>query len=125
MVDPAVRKHPDAIERLGNELLLAPVNIPILVLSLLVIAFGERPGDAVGEIGLKPNTGTTSGKEYLCTGKWSFLMYFRKYSDILILFISLTTHSYFYYQFLNFGTRGSGGGGQGQPGIEGQRIVER
>ena len=36
MIDPFVRKQPDFIEGLADKLLLAPLDIPVIIVSLLV-----------------------------------------------------------------------------------------
>lgn len=64
MVDASVRKEPDLIKRFSNLLLLAPVDIPIIILSLFVHAVGQTLLDAVGEVGFEFDLGTESRQNY-------------------------------------------------------------
>lgn len=58
VVDSFVRVEPDFIEGVVDELLLAPVDVPVIVLSLAIGAGGQGFLDAVGEVGLELDFGT-------------------------------------------------------------------
>ena len=50
MVDPLVGKQSQFVESIRQMLFLAPVDIPIVIVALLVAPFEETGGDAVGEV---------------------------------------------------------------------------
>ena len=64
MVDAFVRKEPDLVKRLGDELFLAPVDVPIVLLGLSILPASQRLLDAVGEVGLELNLRTMSTSTY-------------------------------------------------------------
>lgn len=88
MVESFIREEPNFVKGLGDELLLAPVNIPVIVFRLLVCSIQEHCWDAVGEVRFEFDVGAMlTPRPYLCTGKYSFLMYFRKYYDIYAIIL--------------------------------------
>lgn len=64
VVDAFVRKEPDLVERFGDELLLAPVDVPIVLLGLPILPASQGLLDAVGEVGLELNLRTMSTSTY-------------------------------------------------------------
>jgi hypothetical protein len=57
VVDAFVGEEPDFIEGLGNEFLLAPVDIPVVVFCLAIAPSAQGFLDAVGEEGFEFNVG--------------------------------------------------------------------
>ncbi len=53
VVDAPVGEEPYLVECFGDELLLAPVDVPVVVFGLAVGAAGQSLLDAVGEVGLE------------------------------------------------------------------------
>ena len=53
MVDASLREQPDLVQRFSDKLLLAPVDVPIIVIGLPVNARGQTLLDAVGEVRLE------------------------------------------------------------------------
>lgn len=68
VVDALLGEEADLIERFGDVLLLAPVDIPIVVLGLVVLAGSQGLLDAVGEVGLELYLVAESTQEYYSTG---------------------------------------------------------
>jgi hypothetical protein len=64
VVDPFLREEPDFIERLRNILLLAPVDVPIILLSLAILPPCQRFLDAICEVGLEFEIRTVLGGKY-------------------------------------------------------------
>lgn len=67
MVHPGVRHAPVLVECLGNELLLAPVDIPIVLLSLTPVPPLQGVQNAVVEVRLKAYLGAVLDSPYKCT----------------------------------------------------------
>ena len=82
MIDSLVREQPHFIQGFRDELLLAPVNIPIIFFGLFICASLHGGLDAVDKVGLEPDFSAALLESYGWRGKYSFLMYFRKYYDI-------------------------------------------
>ena len=53
MVDASFGEKPDLVQRFSDKLLLAPVDVPIIVIGLPVNACGQTLLDAVGEVRLE------------------------------------------------------------------------
>lgn len=64
MVDALLGEEADLIEGLRDELLLAPVDIPIVVLGLMVLAGSQGLLDAIGEVCLELYLVAESKQEY-------------------------------------------------------------
>jgi hypothetical protein len=64
MVDTLIGKEPYLIEGFGDELLLAPIDVPIIIVSLLILAAEQRLLDAVREEGLELYLRTESNMCY-------------------------------------------------------------
>ena len=85
MIDSFIGKQPYFIQSLIEKLLLTPVNIPLVIICTFVAPGCEGCRDAVHEVGLEFYLGAEGkGFEYGCKGYTSFLMYLRKYSDIIL-----------------------------------------
>lgn len=78
MVDPLVREEPDFVQRFGDELLLAPVDIPIVVFGLFVGAVEQARLDAVGEIGLELDFGAAVMRRVRVEGEQVLFYVFSK-----------------------------------------------
>lgn len=61
MIDAFVGEQPDLVQSFGNELLLAPVNVPVILIGLLILPGKEGFQDAVGEKGFELDLGTRIG----------------------------------------------------------------
>ena len=64
VVDSLIGKEPDLVKRFRDELLFAPVDVPIVVISLPILPASQGLLDAVGEVGLELNLRTMSSSTY-------------------------------------------------------------
>lgn len=78
MVDSFVGKEPNAIECFGDELFLAPVDIPVFLFSLLIPSFSQARRDAVSKKSLELNIRTMISLEVPVDWKVIFLYIFSK-----------------------------------------------
>ena len=83
MVDSFLGEQPHFIECFGDEFFFTPVDIPIIFLGLSICAFLHSGLNAVDKVCFEPDLCADLCHVYGWTGKYSFLMYFRKYYDIM------------------------------------------
>ena len=64
MIDLFVGMESDFLESFGDELLFAPVDVPVVILSLTIVPFFHGSLDAVGEVSFELDLGAKLGKFY-------------------------------------------------------------